>query len=97
MDNEPTIKSVTTRLPIELYEEFAIAARRRQIPIKDAFEQAIRAWLDTPPPPPRITEQQLAVIERILFNPSQKSDIRLKEYLLLIFRQAEEDAGDTER
>jgi hypothetical protein len=43
MDNEPTIKSVTTRLPIELYEEFAIAARRRKIPIKDAFEQAIRA------------------------------------------------------
>lgn len=85
METEHQIKSVTTRLPPEVYEEFAIAARRKGIPIKEAFEQAIEAWLERPPPQSKLAIKLQRAIEKLMIEPLEKHK-HLRDYLVSLLK-----------
>lgn len=88
MDNTDSIKSVTTRMPPGLYDDFAIEARRRGMPIKEAFQQAVERWLQLPPP---VREYQapddlLAAFDRLISAPKTEKDTFLREYLVSLLK-----------
>lgn len=82
MDTAHDIKSVTTRLPPEVYEEFAVAARRRGISIKDCFLEAITRWLDKPTPPPVLSADLQRALESFILQPKNEKDALLRDYLV---------------
>ncbi len=90
MKRPDEIKQFNIEVTTTLHGELKVAAAQRGMSMRDAVVQAIKTWLSKPPPARRLTDQQIALLEKILFNSHSKADIQLREHLLLLLKQAEE-------